>query len=76
VELQRGGDEFEAFFFEGLEVDFTAHATVKNEDGVFDLKPPAQDFDSSSQRAGVCVVASQDGDVSAASCFPKRTKDR
>jgi hypothetical protein len=57
------GDEFEAFVFEGLEVDFTAHAAVKNEDGVLDLKAAAKDFDGASQRGGVGSVASQDGDV-------------
>ena len=57
------GDEFEAFVFEGLEVDFAAHAAVKNEDGVLDLKASAKDFDSASQGGGVGAVASQDGDV-------------
>ena len=57
------GDEFEAFVFEGLEVDFAAHAAVKNEDGVFDLKASAKDFYRASQRGGVGTVASQDGDV-------------
>ena len=57
------GDEFEAFVFEGLEVDFAAHAAVKDEDGVFDLKAAAKDFDSASQGGGVGTVASQDGDV-------------
>ena len=57
------GDEFEAFVFEGLEVDFAAHAAVKNEDGVLDLKAAAKDFDSASQGGGVGTVASQDGDV-------------
>ena len=57
------GDEFEAFVFEGLEVDFAAHAAVKNEDGVWDLKAAAKDFYRASQRCGVGTVASQDGDV-------------
>ena len=56
-------DEFEAFVFEGLEVDFAAHAAVKNEDGFWDLKASAKDFDSASQRGGVGTVAPQDGDV-------------
>lgn len=38
------GDEFEAFVLEGLEVDFAAHAAIKNEDGVLDLKASAEDF--------------------------------
>ena len=57
------GDEFEAFVFEGLEVDFAAHAAVKNEDGVLDLKAAAKDFYRSSQRCGVGAIAPQDGDV-------------
>jgi len=57
------GDEFEAFVLEGLEVDFAAHAAVKNEDGALDLKAAAKDFDSASQGGGVGAVASQDGDV-------------
>ena len=57
------GDEFEAFVFEGLEVDFAAHAAIKNEDGVLDFKTSAKDFDSASQRGGVGAVASQDRDV-------------
>ena len=57
------GDEFEAFVFEGLEVDFAAHAAVKNEHGIWDLKATAKDFDSASQRGGVGAVASQDADV-------------
>jgi len=57
------GDEFEAFVFEGLEVDFAAHAAVKNEHGVLDLKASAKDFYRASQRGGVGAVASQDGDV-------------
>ena len=57
------GDEFEAFVFEGLEVDFAAHAAVKNEDGVLDLKASAKDFYRASQRGGVGAVASQNGDV-------------
>lgn len=57
------GDEFEAFVFEGLEVDFAAHAAVKNEDGFWDLKAAAKDFYRASQRGGVGTVASQDGDV-------------
>jgi hypothetical protein len=57
------GDEFEAFVLEGLEVDFAAHAAVKNEDGVLDLKASAKDFDRAAQRGGVGAVASQDGDV-------------
>ena len=57
------GDEFEAFVFEGLEVDFAAHASVKNEDGVLDLKAAAKDFDRASERGGVGAVASQDGDM-------------
>jgi hypothetical protein len=57
------GDEFEAFVFEGLEVDFAAHAAVKNENGVLDLKASAKDFDSASQGGGVGTVASQNGDV-------------
>ena len=56
-------DEFEAFVFEGLEVDFAAHAAVKNEDGVLDLKASAKDFYRASQRGGVGAVASQNGDV-------------
>ena len=56
-------DEFEAFVFEGLEVDFAAHAAVKNEDGVWDLKASAKDFYRASQRGGVGAVASQNGDV-------------
>ena len=59
----QAGDEFETFVFEGLEVDFAAHAAVKNEDGVLDLKASAKDFDRASQRGGVGTVASQDGDV-------------
>ena len=39
------GDEFEAFVFEGLEVDFAAHAAVKNKHGVLDLKAAPKDFD-------------------------------
>ena len=61
--VREAGDEFEAFVFEGLEVDFAAHAAVKNEHGVFDLKASAKDFDSASQGGGVGAVASQDGDV-------------
>lgn len=57
------GDEFEAFVLEGLEVDFAAHAAIKNEDGVLDLKATAEDFDGALQRGGVGAVASQDGDV-------------
>jgi len=57
------GDEFESFVFEGLEVDFAAHAAVKNEDGVLDLKAAAKDFDSASQGGGVGAVASQNRDV-------------
>ena len=52
------GDEFEAFVFEGLEVDFAAHAAVKNEDGVLDLKATTKDFYRASQRGGVGTVAS------------------
>jgi len=59
----QAGDEFEAFVFEGLEVDFAAHAAIKNEDGVLDFKTSAKDFDSASQRGGVGAVASQDRDV-------------
>jgi hypothetical protein len=51
------------FDFEGLKVDFTAHAAIKNEDCVWDLKAAAKDFDSASQLAGVGAVASQNGDV-------------
>jgi hypothetical protein len=51
-------DEFEAFVFEGLEVDFAAHAAVKNEDGFWDLKTSAKDFYRASQRGGVGTVAS------------------
>jgi len=53
------GDEFEAFVFEGLEVDFAAHAAVKNEHGVLDLKASAKDLDGAAQRGGVGTVASQ-----------------
>ena len=59
----QAGDEFETFVFEGLEVDFAAHAAVKNEHGIWDLKATAKDFDSASQRGGVGAVASQDRDV-------------
>ncbi len=59
--MAQAGDEFQAFVFEGLEVDFAAHAAVKNEHGVWDLKAAAKDFDSVSQRGGVGAVASQDG---------------
>ena len=57
------GDEFEAFVFEGLEVDFAAHAAVKNEDSVLDLKASAKDFYRAWQRGGVGAIAPQDGDV-------------
>jgi|GEM_PF-2600237 hypothetical protein len=40
----------------GLEVDFAAHAAIKNKDGVLDLN-------RASQRGGVGAFASQDGDV-------------
>lgn len=61
--IGEAGDELEAFVFEGLEVDFAAHAAVKDEDGVLDLKAAAEDFDSALQRGGVGAVAAQDGDV-------------
>jgi hypothetical protein len=32
--VREAGDEFETFVFEGMKVDFTAHAAIKNEDGV------------------------------------------
>jgi len=57
------GDEFEAFVFEGLEVDFAAHAAVEDEDGVLDLKASAQDLDGAAKGGGVGAVAAKDGDV-------------
>ena len=57
------GDEFESVVFEGLEVDFAAHAAVKDEDGVLDLKASAEDLDGAAQGGGVGSVAAQDGDV-------------
>lgn len=56
--VREAGDEFESFVFEGLEVDFAAHAAVKNEDGVLDLKATTKDFYRASQRGGVGTVAS------------------
>ena len=57
------GDEFESVVFEGLEVDFAAHAAVEDEDGVLDLEASAQDLDGAAQGGGVGAVAAQDGDV-------------
>jgi len=53
------GDEVEAFVFEGLEVDFAAHAAVKNEDGILDLKARRRRILTVLRRGGVGAVGSQ-----------------